>query len=282
MSTFICTSAYYLSSCGVEDSFRLSAETREINLVNFLPVHLRESEVNDLTEFFQEFLNRLYFEKIYTNSASQYEIDNRPKISILEKINRLSDLHDPDLVDVEYLQYFANYLGYSVDINKGQLGVLENEEEDPVCREEDVKRYLRFVVSNLPNWYRIKTTRNAVKVMLFSFGLIGDILQLFTNDYQPDNGTNWRMFREDVADDINQMPSDFYPTSHFTVLIDLDQSQTEISLTESARQNVFKAINSVRPVNTVFEGVTGYVRPQSMTMTYAMFQVSDLTVTVTQ
>lgn len=281
MPTFIVTSAYCLSSCGPEDPYRIE-ENREINLVDFLPSHLKDSDVNDLVQFFQDFLNQLYYEKIYTASATQYEQDNRPKISILEKINRLTELHDPDLVDTEYLQYFANYLGYSVDVNRGELGILEDASASDPATQEDIKRYLRFVVSNLPNWYRIKTTRNAVKVMLYSFGLIGDILQLFTKDYKPDDGTNWRVFREDQDGDINLMPSDYYPTSHFTILIDLDQSLTEISFTESARQNVFKAVNSVRPANTVFEGITGYLRPTKSVMTYGLYQRADLTITVVQ
>lgn len=281
MTIYSAISVGFLSSCGPEEPPRF-LENRDINIVDFLPNHLKESEVSDVVTLFQDVLNGLYFEKQYTNSASGYEIANRPKISILEKINRLTELHDPDLVDVEYLQYFANYLGYTVDVNRGELGILQDSSEDSVATRENVKRYLRFVVSNLPNWYRIKTTRNAVKVMLFSFGLIGDLLQYFTSDYRPDNGNNWRLFREDQDGDIHQMPQNFYPTPHFSVLIDLDASQTEISFTESARLNVFKAINSVRPTNTVFEGVTGYVKPAVTVMNYAIYHRSDLTIKIVQ
>ena len=34
-------------------------------------------------------------------------------------------------------------------------------------------KYLRFIISNLPTWYKIKTTRNSIRIMLFSFGIIG-------------------------------------------------------------------------------------------------------------
>src|SRR5689334_14453216 len=111
MTVLYTTSAALLSSCGPPDMLRLVSGGREINLVEFLPSHLKDSEVNDFTEFFQDFLNSLYFEKHFPTSATGLEIFNRRKISILEKITRLTELHDPSLVDIEYIQFFANYLG---------------------------------------------------------------------------------------------------------------------------------------------------------------------------
>jgi len=76
-------------------------------------------------------------------------------MSILEKVNRLTELHDPDLIDLEYIQYFANNLGYNVNVNRSQFG---NGGTD-ANSEEELNRYLRFMVRNLPSWYKIKTTR---------------------------------------------------------------------------------------------------------------------------
>ena len=45
------------------------------------------------------------------------------KISILEKVHRLVELHDPDLIDLEYIQFFANNLGYDIDINRNEVGI---------------------------------------------------------------------------------------------------------------------------------------------------------------
>lgn len=268
MATYVVTSASYITVCGPEDPYRaLSASDRLVDLVSMLPGHLQESEINDLMDFFQEFVNNLYTERQFLSSATGLEIASRTKLSILEKINRLTELHDPELVDIEYIQFFANYLGYNVDLSRGELGILTDQDSNDPAVQQDVKRYLRFVVSNLPNWYRIKSTRNAIKVMLFSFGLIGDILQRFTKDYKEDNGTNWLTYREDI-DSINSIPSDYYPTPHFSILVDLDASVTDISFSET-RLNVVKAINSIRPVNTVFTGITGYVRPAASVFSFA-------------
>jgi hypothetical protein len=251
------TSAAMISSCGLEEPIRFDSN-RQIDLQPYLPSYLKETEVNELINFFQEFLNTLHQEKIYTTSATEFEINNRPKISILEKINRLSDLQDPDLIDIEYIQFFANNLGYSIDLSRGELGILEDQNSNDPATQEDVKRYLRFVVSNLPNWYKIKTTNNAVKIMLYSFGLVGDLITRFTSDYKTDNGGNWINFREG-RDSYENIGSNFYPTSHFVVSVELDESLRNFSLNNSTRYNVINAIESIRPINTVSDGVLGHV-----------------------
>lgn len=257
MTVYIITSAAFLSACGPEEPKRFN-DFKEIDLVDFLPSYLKETETNDLVNFFQGFLNSLYDEKIRVTSASDYELENQTKISVLEKVSRLTELHDPDLIDIEYIQYFANYLGYSVDVNRGELGVLADRDSTNPAVQEDVKRYLRFIVSNLPNWYKIKTTDNAVKILLYSFGLIGDLITRYTNDYRKDNGSNWINFR-DGRDSIKDVPRDFYVTSHFVISIELDESTTNFSLNRVTRNNVLDAIESIRPANTVFDRALGHV-----------------------
>ncbi len=258
MPVFTTTSAACLSSCGPQEPIRFE-DSRVVDLSAYLPSYLKETEVNDLMIFFQNFWNTLYDTKIYTTSAIELEVANRPKISILEKINRLAELQDPSLCDVEYLQFFANNMGYNIDVYRSELGVLaDSDSEDPLVQ-EDVKRYLRFIVSNLPNWYRIKTTNNAIKIMLYSFGLVGDLITRYTNDYKTDNGSNWINFREgrDNFDDLNR---DFYPTPHFVISIELDSSSENFSLNNETRRNVFNAVESVRPANTINDGYLGHVQ----------------------
>lgn len=180
------------------------------------------------------------------------------KISILEKIYRLTELQDPDLIDIEYIQFFAKNLGYDVNINRAEIGTnlgeLTNQAASAtsgVCDDYDRDKYLRFVVRNLPTWYKIKTTKNAIKVMLFSFGLIGDLVTYYSNDYDQ----NWKL---DSQDDLVNIPDNYYPTPHFNVQIDLDDSINAISLDWDRRRKVINGIESIRPLNTVFERLSGY------------------------
>ena len=181
-------------------------------------------------------------------------LDSDPRISILEKIKRLTELQDPDLIDIEYINFFAKNLGYNIDIGRnevvGDLGNLASL-EDPLLSAMDQEKYLRFVVSNLPSWYKIKTTNNAVKVLLYSFGLVGELINIYTNDYN----NNWV---QDNYGNLIEIPDGYYPSSHFAININIEDS-SDLSFDITRKQNVINAIESVRPINTVFEKLNGTI-----------------------
>lgn len=178
------------------------------------------------------------------------------KISILEKVARLTELHDPSLIDIQYIQFFASNLGYNVNISRDEVGISGTSDNFGTtefageCSATDINKYLRFVVENLPTWYKIKTTRNAIKVMLYSFGLVADIIQYFSNDYN----INWI---SDFEGNLQNIPNNWYPTPHFAVYVNFDLS-SDISFEIARRQKVVRAIESIRPINTVFKRLVGY------------------------
>lgn len=185
------------------------------------------------------------------------------KISILEKVYRLAELHDPDLIDIDYIQYFANNLGYDISVDRSQIGVSAKGNTD-----DETNRYLRFIVTNLPSWYKIKTTRNAVKTMLFSFGLVADMIYYYTKEYSEDD-VDWgygEIFY-DVTDsklkeDLTKIPDDWYPTPHFGIWFDINRSSTHFSYDKTRQKQILNALNSVRPINTVFKGIVGYYKAE--------------------
>ena len=237
------------------------ADSRDINLVNYIPNHLyfdesgKESEFVTLTSFFEKYLNTLY-----TN------LDEPCSIGILEKTNRLRNLHDPDKMELDYIQYFANYLGYNVDVNRSELGGFvsnpnssayadgpDRDENGEDIFNEYKKKALRFVVRNLPNWYSIKTTRNSVKTLLLSFGLFGDLLEVYTNDYVND----WIINNIPPGTYVSTtMTTDRFPTPHMYVSIDLNNSSLEsVYGSEQSLTSVYKSFEIIRPANVVFEGL---------------------------
>jgi hypothetical protein len=246
---------------------------REIDLVNFLPNHLKVGEVGEFVQFFEDFLNNMYycqneFRGNPETSADQY------KISILEKIFRLSYLHDADAIDLEYIQFFANYLGYDINISRGDIGNLANVDltsvntigDDPnndIYESELSRRYLRFAIRNLPTWYRIKTTRNAIKVMLFSFGLVGDILTNFTAPIEDGGYDNdelkWLTYDDRYADSslTSQIPSEWFGTPHFSISVDYDNSPVNWF---KQLPMIIDAIESIRPINTVLDEISATLK----------------------
>ena len=260
MAVVSVTSAGVISLCGPRDGTNRYNSNKDINLTEFLSDYLKEQEIYDLTEFLEDFMNSLYDQYIYTTSAIDLELSARDasKISILEKINRLTELHDPNYIDPEYIQFFANNLGYNVDIYRGELGVAVDQDENDLCVQEDTKRFLRTVISELPNWYKIKTTDDAIKIMLYSFGLVGDLITRYTSDYLIDSGHNWWNFRPG-QESFSTVPEGYYPTPHFAIRIDLDLSNTDYSQNDNVRNSVLQAVESIRPVNNVLDGVMGTI-----------------------
>jgi len=258
----------------------------------------------------------------------------RPKenISVLEKIYRLTELFDPDLIPIELIQFYASNLGYDVGLSRNNVGfdgILSGATDSDLI---DQNKYLRFMIRNLPTWYKIKTTRNSIKMMLYSFGLVGDFIYYFTKNYKdpttgigidtleyggqdpnnygvnPDEGkythpenltstelnelkcdpVEWKKFKENRSkyigvlreitqsennadwvltdvdltttnEDISNIPNGYFPTPHFKLWFDILESMNNGNLsTDLKRQELIsEAIKAIKPINTVFEGITG-------------------------
>lgn len=260
----------------------------------------------------------------------------REKISVLEKTYRITELFDPDLIPIELIQFYAQNLGYEVGLSRDNVG-LDFDGTQTVSQESiNQKKYLRFMIRNLPTWYKIKTTRNSVKMMLYSFGLVGDFIYYFTRNYRdPETGiglnsleyggqnvndygttgtsgfnkfvvtddmtykelqelkcnlSQWEEFKknkkayfnmlnelqptgnddwiltdvnpETVQEDISNIPDNFFSSPHFRLWFDILESlATGNFSTDLHRQKLIsEAIKAIKPINTVFEGVTGVYR----------------------
>ena len=258
--------------CGPDQPIRFSKD-RLIDLVEYLPQYLKQTETNDLVLFFQNYLNTMFTGlNGFTLSGSGGNPEHlkyidpsnlsTEKISILERINRIVEMQDPTLVDLDYLQYLANNLGYNVNINRGEIGTILTG-GTVACSAIEIDKQMRFVVENLPEWYRIKTTRNAIKVMLFSYGLIGDLAYMYTDSYLPiSQGGNWVVNDYNMLNtDVNNVPKNYFSTPHFIIWADLDNPLSlnfdVINITQ-----IINAINSMKPVNSVFHGLGAYLSRQ--------------------
>ncbi len=182
-------------------------------------------------------------------------------ISILEKIHRLTELHDPDLIDIDFIQYYSDYLGYDVNINRETMSVFLSKDDplwDTYTDEEKQKLqddYLRFTITNLPTWYKIKTTDNALTMMLYSFGLISELNYYFCTNYGDKSTWTTVISGSDVSVTTQQ-----YQTPHFSILLDLDTSNIEVIQDSQKMKAIIDAILSVKPINTVFRGLGGYFK----------------------
>jgi len=255
--------SFEITACG-PDIIRFDG-VRKIDLVTFLPDYLKLTEDADFIQFFEDFLNTLY-DGVYGFNTTETEISTDvsslthtfpdesstvdQKISILEKIHRLSDLHDPSVIDDAYIQFFARFMGYNIDITRPDIGGFFGTfgDDNQVFSASENAKYLRFMVESLPSWYRIKATNDMIRIMLYSFGLVGDIITFYSNDYDK----NWKL---DYGGQLQRIPSTWYPTPHFGVIVNTDTSTNNIMFDVQQGNRIINAIQGVKPMQMVFRGL---------------------------
>lgn len=209
--------------------------------------------ISDDDDFLYEF---------YNNNAEEFFLptDDLGTISILEKSQRLTELQDPDLIDIENIQFLASNLGYNINVNRGEVGGFGTSYGTPDAKtsalaEGDQNRYLRFMTSNLPDIYKIKTTDSDIQVMLYSFGLVGDLIKYYTDNYKSTiDGGKWIA---DYSKTLHEIPNTFFPTPHFSIVIEIDSSD-DLSKDAQKRSAVINAVESLRPANTVFRKLAAH------------------------
>jgi len=213
---------------------------RLINLINYLPQNYQDTQIEQFLKFFEDFLNYNLF-KANINEEESY-------VSVLKKIELLHTLRDPDCIDYRLLQKFASYLGYNINYSKEDLIdilTIKNEGTDS----EDVNGYLRETIRSLPHLYKLKSTQSSISMIMYLFGIVSDVYTLWTNDYDENWLAEVPPFETDQSN--TTMPSGYYPTPHFKISIDVEKTETDY---EAALSKIVNLINSIKPVNTVFEG----------------------------
>ena len=88
-------------------------------------------------------------------------------------------------------------------------------------------------------------------MMMYSFGIISDVINLWTKDYIGDWVGEDPAFEEDSI--IMQLPQKYYPTPHFNIVVNTTRTPPNW---ENHIDNIIKLINDIKPINTVFEGFT--------------------------
>lgn len=231
-----------------------------------------------------------------------------PKISVLEKVDRLKDLVDPWKIPISKIHEYAYNLGYEVGLNRDDIrqSVAGGSDDSEVA----ANKYLRYMADQLPEWYKIKGTLFSIKLMLYSFGINGDVVYFYTKNYSPDenshdgivdsdntihistgvdtekeivalicknlNGDSLMTEEEQLEDniggladwittgwvanftaDLSNIPDNYIPTPHFRVWFDIQTSDGIMGSNVKKQESVAKAIMSVKPINTVFAGISG-------------------------
>jgi hypothetical protein len=142
-----------------------------------------------------------------------------------------------------------------------------------------IEMQVRALIENLPYWYKIKGTDDSLKILLYSFGLIADIHNYYTEDYSP-NRQNWEVADvfyntsklksnannvNALSEDFSNIPDDWYPTPHFQVKFDFNATwansgKTGVLSDMEKFGSMIEAIHASKPINNVFKGLAGIFR----------------------
>jgi len=255
---------------GEADGVGLTSEIRELPEINYVYPNQfgRTFQTDGEPDFIYQFYKYdglLRIRDIETSiglSATDFK-KSINTISILEKIRRLTELHDPELIDMEFIDHFTRYLGYNVNIDRSTLGIFLREGEDNwdslTSEEKQIleDKYLRFIVTNLPSWYKIKTTDNALVTMLYSFGLVAELSYYFCTDYGDES--TW-VNQMAITGSSSSITDEHFQTPHFSLMIDVDSSETTYLENVERISAIIDAILSVKPINTVFRSLGAFFK----------------------
>jgi hypothetical protein len=219
-----------------QDEARPIKNDRLINLTGYMPSAFYDSDVFEFMKIFEDHWNY---------DTYLHYIENSQPVSVLKKIELLATKRDPDLIDKIFLNDLAKNQGYNINFNKDTLVALVGASDDT-----DTNRYLRHTIRELPAWYSNKTTDYSLTSIMFMFGIVSEVYTMWTNDYN----TNWETEAptyEEGEDAPAVIPAGYYPTPHFWISIDTTLTPTGW---ETNIEKIRDFIDSIRPVNTVFEG----------------------------
>jgi len=201
-----------------------------------------ESDI-DMTEPSQVMLSRFVYEPSETD-----------KISIIEKINRFSDLRDPYLVDDNYLSAYASDLGYNINMGFNYATTFNDGEvnSDNISSKKEIMMNIRHVIKSLPYWYKIKSTSKAFIVLMYSYGLVGRLVSYYTNNHK-DFITESDALSPILAND------GYYPTSHIGIRINPEVSTSdsvEYAVINKRIAQAAEVIESIKPITTVLHAIS--------------------------
>ena len=211
----------------------------------------------------------------YFSSQNNYRIDDK-KATILEKIHKIAYLKDADVIDYEYIQFIASQMGYNLEINREDV-----ENNEYYITEYEKEQALRNILKNLPSFYKIKCTKNGLESILLSFGIVGELIYLYTIGNSKQQGyfdfidasliegpDNYGIFDQTLGEKLaqerlvnaslaNTVVSDWFPSPHFRVQLDLLAQDLRLDQNKMGLSLITKAIKNTKPINTVFQGFYG-------------------------
>jgi hypothetical protein len=175
------------------------------------------------------------------------------KYPLIEKIERLAYLRDANVIDFELIGYLARFMGYDLtpmadDVSGSNLYRTVKEQEAAI----------REAVLNLPQYYSLGGTNAGLKMLMGAFGVIGDVLTLYTNTMYP---YEEMLNKEEVAgrledDTMNgTLEGSWVSTPYIDIALTDDSRFPQFAIQQDDIKRIREQIRVWKPIQVVFRDI---------------------------
>jgi hypothetical protein len=194
------------------------------------------------------------------NMKSSFKGIPSMKYPLAEKIERLCYLRDAHVIDYDLIEYLARFLGYDItslgdDVTESSLYKTKSARELAV----------RETIANLPQYYALGGTRSGLHMLMSAFGVIADVLTLWTDANHPYNELIPR--KEVEARYEEGDTGKWVPTPYIDIEVTNNSDLPQFSVRQSDIERIREQIRVFKPINVVFRDFlykvvdTVYVKP---------------------
>lgn len=175
------------------------------------------------------------------------------KYPLIEKIERLAYLRDANVIDFELIGYLARFMGYDLtpmaeDVQTSNLYRTVKQQEAAI----------REAVLNLPQYYALGGTNAGLKMLMGAFGVIGEVLTLYTNTMHPyDEMLNRVEVENRLRDDTTNrtLEGTWVSTPYIDIELTDDSRFPQFSIQADDIKRIKEQIRVWKPINVVFRDI---------------------------
>lgn len=167
------------------------------------------------------------------------------KYPLAEKIERLCYLRDARVIDYDMIEYLARFLGYDIT----SLG--DDVTESSLYRNKhDRELAVRETIANLPQYYALGGTRSGLHMLMSTFGVIADVLTLWTDANHPYKELIPKKEVEARYEDGDK--GKWVPTPYIDIEVTSNADLPQFSVMQSDIERLREQIRVFKPINVVF------------------------------
>jgi hypothetical protein len=167
------------------------------------------------------------------------------KYPLVEKIERLCYLRDAHVIDYDMIEYLARFLGYDITALGDDVS-----ESNLYSTKRDRELAVRETIANLPQYYALGGTKSGLHMLMCAFGVIADVLTLWTDANKPYDEL---ITRDEVISRMEDGDTGkWVPSPYIDIEVTNNAALPQFSVTQSDIERLREQIRVFKPINVVF------------------------------